>query len=47
MSVEVNGASSDEYILYKGVHDRLGDHVNHRTLHDVEVGGNKELCAGD
>jgi hypothetical protein len=31
-------------ILDQGVHDRLGDHVDHCALDNVEVGGNQEFC---
>lgn len=32
-------------ILDQGVHHRLGDHVDHCALDNVEVGGNQEFCA--
>ena len=36
--------SQIKYLLHQCVHDGLGDHINHCTLHDVEVGGNEQLC---
>jgi hypothetical protein len=31
-------------ILDQGVHDRLGDHVDHCALDNVEVRRNQEFC---
>ena len=30
-------------VLNKGIHDGLGNHVDHRALDNVEVGGNEKL----
>jgi hypothetical protein len=32
------------HVLHKGVHNGLGNHIDHRALDDVEVRRYKKLC---